>query len=390
MLRLIHTQTQQGALLVDDIDDGLPNKTVHRIGSEADPKAYPRDGYANKPKQLCYIPRVKPTDTTLPGYIDLEETARVLHSAGSGKIFGLQNTTPALISVVSFVESDLDAPVITASTPDSPAAGDLTLTGTGFLSVLPEITSVVLSGTGIGSVTLTAAQIAAVAPGAVGDTSIVIDSTLLVGLTDGDTVQVRADAQTSNVFSVYAAPVVTGATLNDPGTGDITIDGTDFDSVLPNITSVTFDGAGVGGPITLTSAQILAAPPGAVGATQIVVDSTLVPGLAPDDTIVVTADGKTSNTFVVPASITAATLDAPAVGDVTIDGEGFLVFDSVHLVGAGVGNVTLNSATITGTAPGAVSDTQVIIDSTLIAGLAPGDTITISADSQDSNTFTLV
>jgi hypothetical protein len=80
MLRLIHAQTVQGALLVDDIDDGLPNKTAHRLGSVADPNAYARDGYANKPKQSCYIPRVKPTDATIPGYIDLEESTRVLPS----------------------------------------------------------------------------------------------------------------------------------------------------------------------------------------------------------------------------------------------------------------------------------------------------------------------
>lgn len=388
MLRLIHAQTTQGALYVDDIDDGLPNKPTHRMGSVGDPQAYARDGYANDPKQPCYIPRVKTTDVTVAGYIDLEETERVIASAGGGKIAGLLRA--ALVSVVQFVEGDLATPVITATTPDAPAAGDLTITGTGFLSVLPEITTVVFAGAGIGSVTLTAAQITAVSPGAVGATSIVIDSTLLAGLADGDTVQVRADALTSNVFSVYTAPVVTGAALNDPASGDITIDGTDFDSVLPNVTTVTFDGAGVGAPIVLTSVQIIAAPPGAVGATQIIVDSTLVPGLAPDDTIVVTADGKASNTFVVPASITAATLGAPAAGDVTIDGVGFLVFGSVHFVGAGVGDVTLNSAAITAVPPGAVGDTQVIVDTTLIAGLVVGDTITINADSQDSNTFTLV
>ena len=200
MLRLIHSQTQQGALLVDDIDDGLPNKTAHRMGSTADPKAYARDGYANKPKQSCYIPRVKPTDSTIAGYIDLEETARVLHSAGGGKILGLQ--AASLISVVSFVESDLDAPVITGVTLDSPAAGDVTIDGTSFLSVLPEITSVTLAGAGVGNVTLTAAQILAVSPGAVGDTQIIIDSTLIPGLAPLDTVTVRADAQNSNTFAV--------------------------------------------------------------------------------------------------------------------------------------------------------------------------------------------
>ena len=69
MFRLIHNQTIQNGILVDDIDDGLPNKEVHRLGSTADPKAYVRDGYANKVKQPCYIPysRASVGFPTIPG-----------------------------------------------------------------------------------------------------------------------------------------------------------------------------------------------------------------------------------------------------------------------------------------------------------------------------------
>lgn len=202
MLRLIHTQVVQGALLVDDIDDGLPNKPTHRIGSVGDPNAYPRDGYANDPKQGCYVPRVKITDPTIAGYIDLDETERVILSAGKGKIWGLQRTTPyPLITVVSFVEGDVVAPVITGVTLDSPALGDATINGTTFLSVVPEITSVHLYGAGVGDVTLTKAQIEAVPPGAVGALQIIIDSTLITGFTSGDFVVVHANAQDSNVFT---------------------------------------------------------------------------------------------------------------------------------------------------------------------------------------------
>jgi hypothetical protein len=56
MLRVIHNQTVVGGIIVDDIDDGLPNKEVHRLGSSAYPKQYVRDGYAGKAKQPCYIP----------------------------------------------------------------------------------------------------------------------------------------------------------------------------------------------------------------------------------------------------------------------------------------------------------------------------------------------
>ena len=206
MLRLVHAQTVQGALLVDDIDDGMPNKQVKRLGSTADPKAYARDGYANAPKQPCYIPRTKPTDATLPGYIDLEETERVTLSAFKGKIKGLQDA--GFLSVVSLVASDLAAPVITAAEIDLPAVGDLTIDGTGFLSVSPNITTVSLWGAGIGgtstapAVTLTPTQITAVPPGAVSNVQIIIDSTLMASLAAGDFVRVHADDQNSNVFTI--------------------------------------------------------------------------------------------------------------------------------------------------------------------------------------------
>lgn len=180
MLRLIHTQTQQGAILIDDIDDGLPNKTAHRLGSVGDPAAYKRDGYANEPKQPVYIPRVNPDVPTQAGYIDLNETQRVLLSQEHGKIAG--HAAAGNLTVVSLVATDLAAPVITAATIDAPAAGDLTVDGTSLDSVAPDETSVRVFGPGVGDVTLTATQIIAVAPGAVGDTQIIIDSTLLGGL----------------------------------------------------------------------------------------------------------------------------------------------------------------------------------------------------------------
>ena len=81
MLRLIHAQTGLGGIVIDDIDDGLPNKEVHRLGSTADPKAYPRDGYANSPKQPCYIPYANPSNTAQAGYIDLSACNRDLSCA---------------------------------------------------------------------------------------------------------------------------------------------------------------------------------------------------------------------------------------------------------------------------------------------------------------------
>lgn len=206
MLRVVHAQTVLGPIYIDDIDDGLPNKTAKRLGSTADPNAYVRDGYANVAKQPCYVPRTNPADSSVAGYVDLDETQRVVHSAFNGKIKGLQ--TAGLVSVVSLLASDLVTPVIIGAQIDVPDAGDVTISGTGFLSVSPDITRVNLWGAGVGGtalapgLTLTTAQIIATAPGAVGATSIVIDTLVNGALAAGDFVTVVADGRTSNTFTI--------------------------------------------------------------------------------------------------------------------------------------------------------------------------------------------
>jgi len=189
MLRLIHSQVGLGALLVDDLDDQLPNKAVHRMGSTADPKAYKRDGYANEPKQPSYIPRVKASEPTIPGYIDLNETDRVIRSAGGGKIAGL--TRAGLISVVSFVPSDLATPTVATADLGTPGPGDLTITGTGFFSLTPDVTSVIITGTG-------AQVIPAALFNSISDTIIVILAVNIPGVAlVTSSAQVRADGNTS-------------------------------------------------------------------------------------------------------------------------------------------------------------------------------------------------
>ena len=113
MIRVVHAQTVLGAILVDDIDDGLPNKDYNRLGSSGDPKVYKRDGYANADKQRCYVPRRKIGETAIPGYIDLRETQKVKLSAGKGKIAKLLSA--GLVTVVSLQPSDLVTPNVTAA-----------------------------------------------------------------------------------------------------------------------------------------------------------------------------------------------------------------------------------------------------------------------------------
>lgn len=197
MLRLIHNQlaTVPGAILVDDIDDGLPNKTAHRMGSTADPKAYERDGYANKPKQSAYIPRTKlypVKDPLIKGYIDLNQTERVTFSAGKGKIAKL--TQAGMITVVNFVASDLAAPAITGAVIN--VGVDLTITGTKLLSLTPNYTTVYLRG-GV-TINVTDADIIA-GGGTIADLQYVLPIGLIGAMAAGDTVQVKADDQLSNI-----------------------------------------------------------------------------------------------------------------------------------------------------------------------------------------------
>lgn len=191
MLRLIHNQTVLGPVLIDDIDDGLPNKTKHRLGSMANPDAYARGGYANEPKQKCYVPYYKPGDETIQGYIDLRETQRVLHSYGKGKISGFRQA--GLIQVVQFAHTDLATPTVASGV----LVGDLTITGTKLLSLTPNESYVVITGTG--AVTLSRTTIlAAGGTAAFTDTNIVIPAALIPGVVVATSfVQVTADDNTS-------------------------------------------------------------------------------------------------------------------------------------------------------------------------------------------------
>lgn len=208
MLRLIHNQTVQGGILVDDIDDGLPNKEVHRLGSSADPKAYVRDGYANKPKQSCYVPfsQANKGFPTIPGYINVTQTDRVTLSAGKGKIFKLSTApgSPKLISVVSLTAAQVAKATISAAAHGPPVT--ITASAGTFLSVSPDITTVFFAqGTGVSApvpASLTAAQIIA-ATGTVGATSISIPAAAFsTPPVANNTVYVQANEQNSNTFTL--------------------------------------------------------------------------------------------------------------------------------------------------------------------------------------------
>jgi hypothetical protein len=207
MLRLIHNQTTVAGILVDDIDDGLPNKAVYRLGSTADPKAYERDGYANKPKQACYVPYSRTLNgfPAVAGYVNLNQTKRINFSAGTGKIAKLAQA--GYITVVSLTAAQIVAPVITAAVHNTPGAGDITITGTTFLSVAPDVSTVTFAqgsaGTAANPASFTAAQILA-GGGTFTATSIVIPAAMFTGQVPValNKVTVQANEQNSNQFTI--------------------------------------------------------------------------------------------------------------------------------------------------------------------------------------------
>jgi hypothetical protein len=308
MLRLAHTQVSTGGILINDIDDGLPNKTAKR--GVGDKNKYQRDGNSlggtdrstardvNNPKQKCYIPYWKiGSNNSIPGYIDVAESDRVLISQDRGVIYGLAHKSPSpLITVTSFTQADVTAPAITSAVVDVGNTYHLTITGTNLDSLAPDISTVTIVGST--TVTYTFAYIAAHG-GSVGahpTTSVVIPEALLpAGIVAGtSTVSVTADNQPVShaITAANTIPTVATATLS----GDLNIAGTGLRSLAPNTTSVIITGTGA---VTLTQAQILGVSGGSISDTLIVVKASLIPSVvAVNSHVAVTANTLTSTPVV--------------------------------------------------------------------------------------------
>lgn len=175
--------------------------------------------------------------------------------------------------------------------------GNVTLTGTHFASTLPNLSSVVITGTG--AVTLTRAAIIAAPGGVFTDTSVVIPAALVPGVAEATTsAAVVAESFTSAAVALIVTPVLTTAQIDAPGAGDLTLTGTSFLSTAPATSSVIITGTGA---VTLTRAAILAA--GGVAAfteTSVVIPAALVPGIAATTSSAqVQADGLLSSVVVV-------------------------------------------------------------------------------------------
>lgn len=301
MLRLIHNQTISGSILVNDIDDGLPNKSARRgvarekvsgspvlvAGGILAPASYQRDGSSlggrdkstlpgvNYPKQKCYIPKYKllsngTHDTTIAGYIDVTESDRVLLSQDHGVISALakvlaSNPTYPLITVTSFTAADVAPPTVT--------------------------TAVLRRGTGAGiafltpTVTLTDSGATFV----VGDVGkhIKISGAANAGNNGTFVIASRIDAHTITYTNAAGVDADTGNYVIE-----LVVTGTNLTSLSPDITSLIILGTGAE---TLKQSQFYS-----LSATTLIVSVTLLASVAPTTSSVkVTADNQTIATAVV-------------------------------------------------------------------------------------------
>jgi hypothetical protein len=193
MFRLIHAQKNSGSLLINDIDDGLANKPRRRSNA-GHPDGSPPVGYANVLKQPAYVPRRKPGEPAIAGYIDLQETQAVLLSAGGGTIAGFRDN--GYLTVVSLIEDDLTPATLTSAT----LAGDVTLAGTDFESVEPDVSEVIFEGPG--AVVLSRDDIET-AGGTFSDVSIVVPAALIAGVTAAlTTARVKANGKVTALVTV--------------------------------------------------------------------------------------------------------------------------------------------------------------------------------------------
>ena len=122
----------------------------------------------------------------------------------------------------------------------------------------------------------------------VGVTAIDLSQTNFVGASQGTTFMGLVLAT-----MLGAVPTAATAVLDDPAAGDITVTGTNLLGTIPNSLNLVEVALAAGTRILLTRAEVIAVAPGSWTATEIIIDSTLIPGAAVADIVTVTVNGRT-------------------------------------------------------------------------------------------------
>lgn len=177
-VRVVNEQVIERSILIDKIDRSQGNF----------------EGYAQRAKQKVYVPYANPADTLVKGYVDLTPTDEVLLSVDNGTIKGLTDSSYVSYALVS--SSDVVAPVVTNSTY---GGGTLTITGTTFTSVAPDVTAVTLDDGAGKTQTIRASGFSSSS-----NTQIQIASgTITIGTPgSGWTVRVFANSKNSNTYTM--------------------------------------------------------------------------------------------------------------------------------------------------------------------------------------------
>ncbi len=178
IVRVTNQQLLNRSILLDKIDKSQGNS----------------EGYARRAKQQVYVPYSNPLDSAVKGYSDLSPTDEVLLAMRpTGSIGGLEAGGYLAVAVV-------DSTLLTTPTTTNALVGmtQLTVTGTTYLSVSPDVTYLVV--TNLSGVDQTFASSAF---DSIGATTIVIALAAIAGTpTTGWKVSVMANSKVSNQFTI--------------------------------------------------------------------------------------------------------------------------------------------------------------------------------------------
>lgn len=179
LLRVVNKQTLRRSILLDKIDRSQGNF----------------EGYALRAKQKLYVPYVNPLDTSVNGYVDLVPTDEVLlQAAPKGAIAGL--VAAGRVTMTAFSSSLTVAPAISSA---ANAAGVMTIGGTTFLSLLPDVTYVTLTNTGGSSQVISQSNFSVQTTTQIQ----ILDGVVTIGVPGvGWKAKVQANSKVSNIFTL--------------------------------------------------------------------------------------------------------------------------------------------------------------------------------------------
>lgn len=183
LIRLLHTQSTDGPLLVTDIESGLPNE---RFG------IYRKQPGVYVPYYRTYFNQdgLVEVDRDTAGFVDLVPSDKAVASLDRGVI--AKFVEKGFVTATEIPSGALNAPVVTEA--EQTGTGDVTVTGANFVSFAPDTTRVQVAGVELDG------------------TDFIVDSATQIRITTGvaydagQEVVVIANSQESNAQAVAHTP----------------------------------------------------------------------------------------------------------------------------------------------------------------------------------------